>query len=87
MLNLNKIVLSAIVGLFLFKFYAQGAPSFLDDDGQTVQNDEIVSTVIDMNSFNTSAIFNQFNISREDVQRKLNRINDSDAEVDDGGRR
>ncbi|KAJ6641423.1 hypothetical protein Bhyg_06362, partial [Pseudolycoriella hygida] len=50
----------------------------------TYLNDEIVSTVIDMNSSNaeTSAIFNQFNMSKEDVQRKISRINDSTTEND-----
>ncbi|XP_037037786.1 protein anachronism isoform X2 [Bradysia coprophila] len=85
MFDLIKIVLSATVAFFLFNSFAQGAPSI--NDGQTVHNDEIVSTVIDMNNFNTSAIFNQFNISREDVERRLNRINESDADEDDGSRR
>lgn len=80
MFGLNKIVISATFGFLLFKLFAHGAPSI--DDDQSMQNDEIVSTVIDMNSSNVdaSAIFNIFNISRADVERKLNRINDTVAE-------
>lgn len=84
MFRFNRIVLSAIVAIFLQKIFAQGAPSSSSSlqSNQTIQNDEIVSTVIDMNSTNTetSALFNQFNISREDVERKLSRINDLNAE-------
>lgn len=80
MLGLNKIVLC--VGFFLFNICVRGAPSILSN--QPIQNDEILSTVVDMNSSNveTSAILNQFNISREDVERKLSQINDSNTEND-----
>lgn len=79
MFGLKKSVLSAIVGIFLFKTFAQGSRSI--NSSQTMQNDEIISTVIDMNSSSseTSAILNQFNMSREDVERKISRINDSSA--------
>lgn len=84
MFRFNRIVLSAIVAIFQLKIFAQGAPSssLSLQSNQTIQNEEIVSTVIDMNSSNTetSALFNQFNISREDVERKLSQINDSNAE-------
>lgn len=84
MFKLNRSVLSASVAFFLIQYFAHGALSIVDndDDDLSMQNDEIVSTVIDMNSSNVdaSAIFGRFNISREDVERKLNRINDTDAE-------
>lgn len=91
MFGLRKIVLSATVGILLFKIFAQGTPSI--NSSQTIQNDEIISTVIDMNgsSLETSAIFNQFNLSREDVERKISRINDSSvinhSSADDVSRR
>lgn len=75
MFGFDKIVLSATVAFFLFKIFAQGAPSL-----QSNQNDEIVTIVVDMNSANSTDILSQFNISREDVQRKLNQANDSNAE-------
>lgn len=87
MFDLNKIVLSATVSFFLFTLSAYGAPPPWFDNGQTGQNDEIVSTVVDMNGSNTSAILNQFNISRADVERKLDRISESDAVEGDESRR
>lgn len=80
MLGFIKIVLC--VGLILFNILVRGAPSILSN--QPIQNDEILTTVVDMNSSNaqTSAILSQFNISREDVERKLSQINDSNTDND-----
>lgn len=80
MFGLNRIVLSATVGFLLIKLFALAAPSIEDD--QTIQNDEIISKVVDINSssLETTAILNHYNLSREDVERKISRINDSNVD-------
>lgn len=82
MLEVNKIVFCVTIGFFIHKLFVRGAPSMLSNE--QIENDDIVSTVVDMNSSNTetSAIFNQFNISREDVERRRSQINDSETESD-----
>lgn len=39
----------------------------------TNNDDRVVSTVVDMNSSDTSKLFNQFNISIEEVMRRINK--------------
>lgn len=80
MLGFNKFVQCVAFGFFLFKIFVEGAPPLLGN--QSIQNDEITSTVVDMNSSNneTSAILNQFNISMEDVERRISQIDDSKNE-------
>ncbi len=39
----------------------------------TNNDDRVVSTVVDMNSSDTSKLFNQFNISVEEVMRRINK--------------
>ncbi len=81
MFNFIKIVLSATAVLFLSKLVAHGAPTLSSSSLHDVQNDQIQSTVIDMNSSNVQAlaIFSKFNLSMEDVQRRVSRIDDSNS--------